>query len=92
MVEATKPYAVRLKEARASARGVRKAQEAELQRRRTIISEAKRMALQIVKDEIRASGEKWTDYSALELRQRAEGYEGPWLLAKAKARVEALMR
>jgi hypothetical protein len=92
MDEGRKSYRERQKEARRAASAIRKAREAELRRQRTIISEARRMALQIVKDEIRASGRKWTDYSALELRQRAEGYEGPWLMAKAKARIEALMR
>jgi hypothetical protein len=92
MDEAPKSYRERQKEARAIARAKREATEAALRKQRTILSEARRMALQLAKDEIRASGKKWTDYSALELRQRAEGYEGPWLLAKAQARVEQILQ
>jgi hypothetical protein len=50
------------------------------------------MALQLVKDEIRANGEKYTDYSVKELRQRAEQMIGPWLVAKAQARVEQILQ
>jgi hypothetical protein len=49
------------------------------------------MALQLVKDEIRAKGEKVTDYSVKELRQRAEEMEGPWLVEKARARIASLI-
>jgi hypothetical protein len=49
------------------------------------------MAREIVKDQIRASGKKWTDYATKELNQRAEEIAiGPWLVLKAKARFEQI--
>jgi hypothetical protein len=94
MIEANpKSYKERQKEARATARAQREATEAALRKQRTIISEAKRMSIAIVKDQIRARGEKVTDYSVREINERADEIaSGPWLRLKAKARVEGLMR
>ena len=59
---------------------------------KAMISEAHRMSIAIVKDQIRARGEKVTDYSVREINERADEIAmGPWMILKAKARVEALM-
>jgi hypothetical protein len=86
---ATLSYKERMKEERAHATAIRKAREAALRRQRMVISEAHRMSIAIVKDQIRARGEKVTDYSVREINERAEEIAiGPWLRLKAKARVE----
>ena len=88
-VMATQSYKDRIKEERAQARAQRYAEKAAWLRQLTLIAETRRMALQLVKDEIRAKGEKVTDYSVKELRQRAEEMEGPWLVEKARARIDS---
>jgi hypothetical protein len=92
MDEARKSYRERQREARRAATAQRKAQEAERRRQMWVISEAHRMSIAIVKDQIRARGEKVTDYSVREINERADEIAmGPWMILKAKARVEALM-
>jgi hypothetical protein len=45
------------------------------------------MALELTKAEIRDRGQKISKYTLAQLRQRAEEIIGPWLVAKAKARI-----
>jgi hypothetical protein len=87
MVEATKPYAVRMKEARAAARAKREAEKAAWHRRLELMVECRMMALDLTKAEIRDRGAKISSYTLAQLRQRAEEMIGPWLVAKARARI-----
>ena len=92
MDEAPKSYRERQKEARRAASAQRRAEKEAWQRAVALRVECQRMALQLVKDEIRARGQKVTDFEVKELRQHAEEYIGPWLVAKAQARVEQILQ
>ena len=92
MDEAPKSYRERQKEARRAASAQRRAEKEAWHRAVALRVECQRMAMQLVKDEIRANGEKYTDYSVKELRQRAKEFIGPWLVAKAQARVEQILQ
>jgi hypothetical protein len=89
MTEAKQSYAARQREARAAASAKRKAEREAWLRQVTLIAETRRLALQLAKDEIRASGRKVSNYTIAQLRSRAEAMIGPWLVAKARARIEA---
>jgi hypothetical protein len=91
-VMATQSYKERMKQERAAATAKRRAEKEAWHRAVALRVECQRMAMGLVKDEIRANGEKYTDYSVKELRQRAEEFIGPWLVAKAQARVEQILR
>jgi hypothetical protein len=45
------------------------------------------MALDAVKETIRARGERITDYRYVDLRTQADEMMGPWLILKAKERI-----
>jgi hypothetical protein len=87
MVEAKKPYAVRMKEARAAARAKREAEKAAWHRKLELIVECRSMALALTKAEIRDRGAKISNYTLAQMRQRAEEMIGPWLVAHARARI-----
>jgi hypothetical protein len=89
---ATQSYKERMKQERAAATAKRRAEKEAWQRAVALRAECQRMAIQLVKDEIRANGEKYTDYSVKELRQRAEEFIGPLLVAKAQARVDQILQ
>ena len=89
MEEAKQSYAARQREARAAASAKRKAEREAWLRQVTLRAETRRLALQLAKDEIRASGGKVSAYTIVQLRSRAEEMIGPWLVAKARARIEA---
>jgi hypothetical protein len=87
MTEDYKPYAVRKKEERAIARAKREAEKAAWHRRIELMVECRMMALELTKAEIRDRGQKISKYTLAQLRQRAEEMIGPWLVAKARARI-----
>jgi hypothetical protein len=87
MNEARKPYAVRKKEERAAARAKREAEKAAWDRRIELMVECRMMAMNLTKAEIRDRGQKISKYTLAQLRQRAEEMIGPWLVAKARARI-----
>ena len=89
MEEAKQSYATRQREARAAASAQRKAEREAWLRQVTLIAETRRLALQLAKDEIRASGGKVSNYTIAQLRSRAEEMIGPWLVAKARTRIQA---
>jgi hypothetical protein len=78
MVEAKQSYAARQREARAAASAKRKAEREAWLRQVTLRAETRRLALQLAKDEIRASGGKVSNYTIAQLRSRAEEMIGPW--------------
>jgi hypothetical protein len=49
--------------------------------------ECRMMALDLTKAEIRDRGQKISKYTLAQLRIRAEEMIGPWLVAKARARI-----
>jgi hypothetical protein len=75
MDEAPKSYRERQKEARAAASAKRKAEKAAWKRMIALDLECRRMALQIVKDQVRASGRKVTDYSVQPVYSRRRSVE-----------------
>jgi hypothetical protein len=87
MDEAPKSYRERQKEARAAARAKREAEKAAWHRRLELIVESRSMAMALTKAEIRDRGAKISNYTLAQLRQRAEEMIGPWLVAKARARI-----
>jgi hypothetical protein len=89
MVEANpKPYAIRMKEARAALRALRVAEQAARQRQTELIVTARMMALDAVKATIRDRGEKVQHFTMAQLRTQAdEMMRGPWLMLKARARI-----
>jgi hypothetical protein len=87
MNEAPKSYAVRKKEERAIARAKREAEKAAWHRRLELMVECRMMALALTKAEIRDRGAKISNYTLAQLRTRAEEMIGPWLVAKAKAKI-----
>jgi hypothetical protein len=89
MVAATQSYRERMKAQRAEARAKREAEKAEWQRQVTLMAEIRRMSLEAVKLTIRDRGDKVTLYTYAQLRAKADAMIGPWLVAQARARVEA---
>jgi hypothetical protein len=87
MDEAPKSYRERQREARAAARAKREAEKAAWHRRIELMVECRSMALALTKAEIRDRGQKLSSYTLAQLRQRAEEMIGPWLVAKARARI-----
>jgi hypothetical protein len=65
--EARKPYAIRMKEARAIARARREAEKAAWHRRLELIVECRRMALDLTKAEIRDRGDKISKYTLAQI-------------------------
>jgi len=86
---ATSSYKERMKAARAEARAKREAEKAEWLRRAMIVAEVRRRSLEAVKASIRDRGDKVSHYSMAQLRAQADALIGPWLVAQARARVEA---
>ena len=90
MVEAKpKSYKERMRAARAAARAKRQAEKAEWLRQVTLVAEVRRLSLEAVKATIRDRGDKVTLYTHAQLRAQADALIGPWLVAQARARVEA---
>jgi hypothetical protein len=87
MVEATKSYKERQREARAEARAKREAERAAWRRQIELSCVVRRLALEAVKDGIRAQGGKVQLYSYAQLQAQADAMIGPWLVAQAKARI-----
>ena len=87
MDEAPKSYRERQKEARAQARAKREAEKAAWHRRLELMVECRSMAMNLTKAEIRDRGQKLSSYTLAQLRQRAEEMIGPWLVAKARAKI-----
>jgi hypothetical protein len=84
MVEAKpKSYKERMREARAK----REAEKAEWLRQITLVSEIRRMSLEAMKASIRDRGDRVTLYTPAQLRAQADAMIGPWLVAKAEARI-----
>ena len=86
---ATSSYKERMKAARAEARAKRQAEKAEWLRRAMLMAEVRRLSLEAVKASIRDRGDKVSHYSMAQLRAQADALIGPWLVAQARARVEA---
>ena len=76
-----------MREARATASARRKAEKAARLRQVELIVTARMMALDAVKETIRARGEKLRDYRYVDLRTQADEMMGPWLILKAKERI-----
>ena len=89
MVEATKSYKERMREARAAASARRKAQKAEWRRQIELRAVVRRLSLDAAKATIRDGGGKVTDYDPAQLRVMADEFIGPWLILKAKERIAA---
>jgi hypothetical protein len=89
MDEAPKSYRERQREARRAASALKRAREAEWQRLIALDAECRRLAKQAVRDQIRARGQKITDYSVREINLRAEAL-APQFVELAKVRVEQL--
>jgi hypothetical protein len=89
MVEATQSYRERMKAQRAEARAKRQAEKTEWLRQLALIAEVRRLSLEAVKASIRDRGDKVSHYSMAQLRAQADALIGPWLVARAQARVEA---
>jgi hypothetical protein len=87
MDEAPKSYRERQKEARAQARAKREAEKAAWDRRIELMVVCRSMAMDLTKAEIRDRGAKISNYTLAQLRERAEEMIGPWLVAKARARI-----
>jgi hypothetical protein len=78
-----------MKAARAEARAKRQAEKAEWLRRAMLMAEVRRLSLEAVKASIRDRGDKVSHYSMAQLRAQADALIGAWLVAQARARVEA---
>ena len=87
MVEATKSYKERMREARAAARAKREAEQAEWHRRAEPRYEIRKLAMDAVKAGIRARGDKLSLYSHAQLMAQANAMIGPWLVAQAKRQI-----
>src|SRR6476660_1004577 len=83
MVEATKSYKERMREARAK----REAEKAEWHRRAELRYEIRKLALDAVKAGIRARGDKVQLYSHAQLMAQANAMIGPWLVEQAKQQI-----
>ena len=86
---ATPSYRERMKAQRAEARAKRQAEKTEWLRQLALIAEVRRLSLEAVKASIRDRGDKVSHYSMAQLRAQADALIGPWLVAQARARVEA---
>jgi hypothetical protein len=84
---ATPSYCERMKAARAAERAKRLAEETARRRNLELYCEIQRMALEATKLAIRDRGDKVQHYKLRELKAMADAMIGPWLIAKAKARV-----
>ena len=84
MVEATKSYKERMREARAEARAKREAEKAEWHRQIELRYEIRKLAMDAVKAGIRARGDKLSLYSHAQLVIQANAMIGPWLVEQAK--------
>jgi hypothetical protein len=89
MVEATKSYKERMREARAATRAKRETEQAEWRRRIELRCEVRRLALDAVKAGIRARGDKVQVYSRASLQAMANELSGPWLIEQVKAQIAA---
>jgi hypothetical protein len=88
MVEATKSYKERMREARAQASAQRKAKKAEWQRRIELRCEVHRLALQMVKAGIQTKGQrKLSTYSRAELTMMANALIAPWFIEQVRAKI-----
>src|SRR6476660_4925827 len=83
MVEATKSYKERMREARAK----REAEQAEWHRRAELRYEIRKLALDAVKAGIRARGDKVQLYSHAQLMAQVNAMIGPWLVEQAKRQI-----
>jgi hypothetical protein len=88
---ATPSYRERMKAQRAVASAQRKAQEAERLRQLTLMVETKRLARQLVKDGIRAGGDKFTDYLVKDITRMAEALITPALIEQARWRLHGAL-
>src|SRR5262249_38848274 len=90
MVEANpKSYKERTREARVAERAKREAEKAEWLRQAMLVAEVRRLSLEAVKASIRDRGDRVTLYTLAQLHAQADAMIGPWLVAQAKARIEA---
>ena len=87
MVEATKSYKERMREARAEARAKREAEKAEWHRQIELRYEIRKLAMDAVKAGIRARGDKLSLYSHAQLITQAKAMIGPWLVEQAKRQI-----
>ena len=87
MVEATKSYKERMREARAAASARRKAQKAEWRRQIELRAVVRRLSLDVAKATIRDRNDQVCNYSPAQLRVMANEFIGPWLVVQAKARM-----
>jgi hypothetical protein len=87
IVMATQSYRERMKAQRAEARAKRQAEQAEWHRRAELRYEIRKLALNAVKAEIRARGDKLSLYSHAQLMAQANAMIGPWLVAQAKRQI-----
>jgi hypothetical protein len=80
---ASQAYRERMKAQRAAASAKRKAEQAEYRRQLELVYEVRRLALEAVKEEIRASGDRVQLYSRASLQARADESISPFLKAQA---------
>ena len=80
---ATQSYRERMKAARADASAKRKAEQAEYRKQLELVCEVRRLALDTVKEEIRARGDKPQLYSRASLQAMADESISPFLKAQA---------
>jgi hypothetical protein len=83
IVMATQSYRERMKAARAEASAQRKAEQAEYRKQLELVCEVRRLALDAVKEEIRARGDKVQLYSRASLQAMADESISPFLKAQA---------
>ena len=86
---ATPSYKERMRAARAEASAKRKAERSAEQRQRDLISEARRLALEAVKESIRARGDRVQLYSHGQLVAMANASISPFLVAQARLKIQA---
>jgi hypothetical protein len=87
MVEATKSYKERMREARAEASARRKAEKAEWRRRVELRCEVRRLALDAVKAGIKARGDKLRLYTRAQLSAMANELISPFLIEQVRAQI-----
>jgi hypothetical protein len=83
IVMATPSYRERMKAQRAEARAKREAEQAEYRKQLELVYEVRRLALDAVKEEIRARGDKVQLYSRASLQAMADESISPFLKAQA---------
>jgi hypothetical protein len=89
MVEAKQSYRERMKAERAEARAKRLAQEAKWREQMELMAEVRRWAREAVKTEIRARGDKITNYRYVEISAMADEMISAQLVQDARDRIAA---